>query len=291
VQWSHELLTEAEQMLFRRLAVFAGPFDLVAAEAVAGDGSLAGAEVLPLLVGLVDKSLVGFDGEHYQLLQMVRDFALTRLTETDETTRVHRRHLDHYLSVAASGAAELSAAPQVVTLERLEAARGNALAAVSWALDAGMHDAAGRLVTDLSLFWQLHGRHGESLASLRWVLRAIPDSPSPLRARLLQSAGQLGFYAMDPTGGFGAPDTSAAIEMASALGCDDVLGRALGIRGFTTTFATPAAALEELSEAHAAAKRAGDRFGLTAAASIAGFAAVFGCDRPDLAAPHLSELA
>jgi DNA-binding CsgD family transcriptional regulator len=154
-----------------------------------------------------------------------------------------------------------------------------------------MHEAAGRLVTDLSLFWQLHGHHFESLANVRRVLRATPQSPGPLRARLLQTVGQLGIFAMDRPGGYGVSDTSAAIEMATALGRDDVLSRALGIRGFMTVFAAPQVALQTLSEAHAAAKRAGDRFGLIGATASAGFAAMFGWDRPDLAAPHLAELA
>ncbi|MGQ0467053.1 MAG: helix-turn-helix transcriptional regulator [Sporichthyaceae bacterium] len=187
-------------------------------------------------------------------------------------------------------ARELEFSPQLATLERLEAARDNVLTAVDFALSVGDHEAAMRLCADMSLFWQLHGRHGESLACVRRVLGATPADTSPARARLLCAAGQLGFYTMSQPEGYGSVETTAAIEMARALGDDLVLGRALGMQGMLAVFGPPEAAFAGLAEARAAAERAGDPYGQSAASFYAAFGWVFGLDRPDLAAPHLDAL-
>ncbi|HXL61114.1 MAG TPA: AAA family ATPase, partial [Mycobacterium sp.] len=105
VDWSHALLTGPERVLFRRLAVFLGGFDLVAAQAVAGGGEVERYQVLDQLTLLVDKSLVVADntGERtrYRLLETVRQYALEKLGESGEADTVRSRHRDHYTSLAA----------------------------------------------------------------------------------------------------------------------------------------------------------------------------------------------
>src|SRR5205814_4235897 len=88
IEWSRGLLTEQEQILFRRLAVFAGGFTIDAAEAVAEGGAISAREVLDLLSGLVDKSLVLLETEaleaRYRMLETIRQFARERLEEAGE---------------------------------------------------------------------------------------------------------------------------------------------------------------------------------------------------------------
>jgi predicted ATPase/class 3 adenylate cyclase/DNA-binding CsgD family transcriptional regulator len=288
VEWSHDLLTDSERTLLRRLAVFVGSFDLDAAEGVAAGGPLAGWEVLTVLTDLVDKSLVVFDGERYRLLQTIREFAAARLEATDEGPATRNAHLMHYAGVAAVGAAELERSPQTATLERLEAARENLVVAVDWALATQDHDAALRICADMALFWQLHGHHSESLAFVRRVLDGTPADPTPLRVRALWAAGLLGLFGMDAPGGYGTVEAGLAATLATATGNDEILGRVLGLQGFIANFASPAAAVAVLADAHAAAERGGDRYGMAAASTYAAFALVFGCDRPDLAEPHLA---
>ncbi len=92
VDWSHALLTEPERVLFRRLAVFLGGFDLDAAQAVAGGGDVERYQVLDLLTLLVDKSLVVADNSggrtRYRLLETVRQYALEKLGESGEADAV-----------------------------------------------------------------------------------------------------------------------------------------------------------------------------------------------------------
>ena len=105
VDWSHALLTEPERILFRRLAVFMGGFDLDAAQAVAGGGEVERYQVLDLLTLLVDKSLVVAENAsgrtRYRLLETVRQYALEKLGESGEADAVRARHRDHYTAMAA----------------------------------------------------------------------------------------------------------------------------------------------------------------------------------------------
>jgi predicted ATPase/class 3 adenylate cyclase/DNA-binding CsgD family transcriptional regulator len=105
VDWSHALLTEPERVLFRRLAVFLGGFDLDAAQAVAGGGDVQRYQVLDQLSLLVDKSLVVAenirDRTRYRLLETVRQYAQEKLGESGEADSVRARHRDYYTSMAA----------------------------------------------------------------------------------------------------------------------------------------------------------------------------------------------
>ena len=105
VDWSHALLTEPERILFARLAVFMGGFDLDAAEAVAGGGDVERFQVLDLLTLLVDKSLVVAESTsgrtRYRLLETVRQYALEKLGESGQADAVRARHRDHYTAMAA----------------------------------------------------------------------------------------------------------------------------------------------------------------------------------------------
>ena len=105
MDWSHALLTDTERILFRRLAVFLGGFDLDAARAVAGADQLQRYQVLDQLTLLVDKSLVVAENTggptRYRLLETVRQYAQEKLGESGEADAVRSRHRDYYTSMAA----------------------------------------------------------------------------------------------------------------------------------------------------------------------------------------------
>ena len=104
IEWSYALLTEQEQVLFRRLAVFAGGFTLDAVEAVAEGGAISAGDVLDLLSGLVDKSLVLLETEaleaRYRMLETIRQFARERLEQAGEAAELGRRHAQFFLARA-----------------------------------------------------------------------------------------------------------------------------------------------------------------------------------------------
>jgi predicted ATPase/class 3 adenylate cyclase len=131
VDWSHALLTEPERVLFRRLAVFLGGFDLEAAQAVAGHDEVERFQVLDLLTLLVDKSLVVAEhtsgATRYRLLETVRQYALEKLGESGEADTVRARHRDHYTSFAA-----LRRAGREQLIEQAETEIDNLRAAFLW---------------------------------------------------------------------------------------------------------------------------------------------------------------
>lgn len=172
VDWSHALLSEPEQILFRRLAVFYGGFDLEAAQAVAGGERY---QVLDQLTLLVDKSLVlaedSATGTRYRLLETVRQYAQEKLVESREGTDVRSRHRDHYTAVAAL----LDEPTDAEHERRLEWAEGeidNLRTAFAWSRETSDTEKALRLASSLQPLWLTRGRIQEGL---NWLGAALAD--------------------------------------------------------------------------------------------------------------------
>jgi predicted ATPase len=124
LDWSHDLLSEPERVLFRRLSTFAGGWTLEASEAVGSGGGVAEGEVLDLLSRLVEKSLVvarGSDqgGARYRLLEPIRQYAREKLEEGDESEEVHHRHAIFFLAFAEEAEPQLRGREDREWLERL----------------------------------------------------------------------------------------------------------------------------------------------------------------------------
>jgi non-specific serine/threonine protein kinase len=187
LDWSYDLLSESEQTLFDRLSVFAGGWTLEAASMVAKGEGVEEGEVLDLLSGLVEKSLVmirGGDpgGARYRLLEPVRQYALDKLEESDEAEEARRRHAEFFLVLAEDAEPRLRGAEDVEWLERLEREHDNLRAALSWALERGEVELALRLAGALWTFWHAHGHSGEGR---KWLEEALAkDDRASVAARL-----------------------------------------------------------------------------------------------------------
>jgi predicted ATPase/transcriptional regulator with XRE-family HTH domain len=215
VDWSYNLLSLPERVLFDRLAVFAGGFTLDGAETVAGDideragscppsaTSLATPDVVDLLTHLVDKSLVVADleaagTERYRLLETLRQYAYERLEARGEREEIRRRHAAYYLDCGVEAGPHVLGPEQVTWLDRLDRDHDNLHAALRWAIERKNADLGLRLVASLSWFWYLRGHYGEARA-LRSAVLALPTRPdlATLRAELLQGAGMLAIHQGD----------------------------------------------------------------------------------------------
>jgi predicted ATPase/DNA-binding SARP family transcriptional activator len=182
LDWSHDLLGEAERVLFRRLAVFAGGFQLEAAEAVCSDDALAMADVLDVLTGLVEKSLVAVDDTEesyrYRLLEPVRQYAAERLRTAGETAAISERHARWFASITAQpGSRVTDAEPGAV--DRLNADHDNVRAGLAWMLRHDP-DAALKMAADMAALWLMRGylREGST-----WLDRALAAAPATTLAR------------------------------------------------------------------------------------------------------------
>jgi predicted ATPase/DNA-binding XRE family transcriptional regulator/Tfp pilus assembly protein PilF len=195
LDWSHNLLNEPEQALFRRLAVFAGGFTLEAAEAVGAAGDAAVEDVLGLLGALVEQSLVTADPggieTRYGMLEPVRQYALEKLEESSEARVVSRRHTAFFLGLAEQAHPELRGPHQAEWLDRLEREHGNLRAAMGRALSAEETVTATRLGWALWVFWWLRGYQGEGR---RWMEMLLEyDVPANLRAIALAVVGTMDY--------------------------------------------------------------------------------------------------
>jgi predicted ATPase/class 3 adenylate cyclase len=135
VSWSHDLLTDDERATFRRLAVFPATFDLAAAEAVAGDGTI---DVVDCVLRLVDRSLVVYEAEddRHRLLETLRQYGADRLADVGETAATRERHARHYLAFAARKAPELYDSRFASARGAVAAEIDNLRAAADWCIDA-----------------------------------------------------------------------------------------------------------------------------------------------------------
>jgi non-specific serine/threonine protein kinase len=228
LNWSYDLLTDDERAVFQILSVFAGGFDLEAAEQVMGDGGWVmggGAHVtgegetegdrlspiphppspitLDLLGRLVDKSLVVADtrdrGRRYRLLEPVRQYAAQSLRAAGQHGRAHTSHAAHYTSVAARIAPLLGGPEQVTLLQRLDGERDNLRAALAWTVEHGSADDALRLAAAMAPYWEARGHLSEGRRWLETVLgKADGGSAAPtLRMRALSAAGALAYWQRD----------------------------------------------------------------------------------------------
>ena len=208
LDWSHELLSEDEKQLFRRLSVFAGGWTLEAAEAVGAGGGVEEEDVLDLLSGLVEKSLVVSRGSdegdvRFRLLETVRQYALEKLEESGEIEVVRRAHAAYFLAMAERAEPELMGKEAVTWLAELGSEVGNLRAALSWAFDADREPAGERVETGLRLanalarFWDPQGPD----EGRRWLEQGLAcdvEVPSPVRAKALEEAGFVAVYEGDP---------------------------------------------------------------------------------------------
>ncbi|GAB3958897.1 LuxR family transcriptional regulator [Actinoallomurus acanthiterrae] len=158
IDWSHGLCTEAERLVWARISVFSGGLDLEAAEQVcAGDG-IAREDMLDLVGGLVDKSVLVRE-EHpgavrYRLLETIRQYGRERLVASGTEDLILRRHRDYYRGLAADAWTRLFGPDQVALLTRLRVEHPNLRVALEYSFGRSGEGAVGlRMATDLLYHW------------------------------------------------------------------------------------------------------------------------------------------
>lgn len=176
LDWSFDLLDEAQQQLVRRLGVFSGSFELSMAEQVCVGGAVDGHGVLDLLGSLVDKSLVttevGSGRLRYRLLETVRSYAEAKLHAAGEAADYRTHHRDTYLGWLQSMSWEDHFSESGVQ-EDVVREHDNLRAALQWSLDEGRRDLVGRMAARMIVLWQPGEGKGEE--GTQWLTWALED--------------------------------------------------------------------------------------------------------------------
>jgi predicted ATPase/DNA-binding winged helix-turn-helix (wHTH) protein len=252
LDWSHNLLTETDRIVLRRLAVFAGSFTLDAAASVVADEQLAQWQVVERVAELVARSLVAADsasaGRRYRLLETMRAYALEKLADSGEFAALARRQAGYFRDHLTTGVLAWETLPSVQWLATYAPEIDNVRAALDWAFAGGGGEALGiELAAASRILWYLMSLIEEGRGRLERAIAALtPATPKSIEAELWYGYG---FLATGEPRGRALPALQRAVALCRQLDDPLMLGRALGLCGLTLTragrVADGTAALEE----------------------------------------------
>ena len=205
IDWSFELCTAGEQLMWGRLSVFAGSVELDAAEQVCGVG-LGPDELLDTLTSLVEKSILIREGRgsvvRFRMLETLRAYGYEKLEQTGETVTLRRRHRDWYEALALTAEAEWISARQLDWIARLKREQPNLREALEFCVDddptAGLRTAAA-----LRWFWTSQGLYSEGRRWFSDLLARYPGEPTVDRIRALYCASVMANVQSDLEAGAG----------------------------------------------------------------------------------------
>jgi predicted ATPase/class 3 adenylate cyclase len=231
VDWSHDLLSEPERVLLRRLSVMSASFSLEDVEAVCVGDGIDRTEVVTLLRRLVATSWVmrerAADRAAYRLLETSRQYALEKLVSSSEAQKFRSKHSEWFTDLAETGAESMLGGPdQTRWFDRIESELDNFRTALAWSLGDGDPALGLRIGAALSRFWEVRGHWSEGLSSLEDALAGAPDAGDRLRGRALVAASFLAFY----RGQLESARSMVTEGLAAAVRAHDKVTEARGLR-------------------------------------------------------------
>ncbi len=187
IAWSHDLLSQPEQTLFRRLSVFAGAGTLAAIEVVGNSDHALGEDALEVIASLLDKSLLvpveAGGSRRFGMLETIREFAGERLAQSGEAAAIHRLHVDWFLRLAHQGAPLAPGSEPADWLDRLDADQANLRAALDWLDETGEAATYRTLADALWLFWWVRAHYDEAWRRLERSLELGAGAPDAATAK------------------------------------------------------------------------------------------------------------
>ena len=229
MDWSYQLLSDQERLLFRRLGVFIGGWSLDAVESVCSGNGLDRRDILDLLASLIDRSLVDVAGHErvarFRLLETLRQYSRGLLEEFGELQAARERHLEYFLELAERSAVELDLPRNLEWLELLEPEAANLDAAIAYAADNDP-EAALRIGVGLTSWWELGGRFAAGQDHLEQALKVSERAPETASEHARSGAVDIsrGFAVTLKRWLYIQPQ---ALELAQAIGDDVTMARAL----------------------------------------------------------------
>ena len=274
IDWSYDLLDESEKTVFRRMSVFAGSFSLEAAEAVCGQiDAKCDVAILDAITSLIDKSLlIRLDGKaderRFNMLDVVREYALNALESAGEDAAASRLHAEYFVSLGEKAEPFLQAAQSAEWLDRLEDEHDNLRAAMQWSL-TNDPPLAVRLGVSVRNFWLLHSHLSEGYRWLKAALENGGEPPVALRFKLMNGLGLAARF----RGDYETARKAYADGLAAGKEAGDKQGVALSSRGLglvAMQIGDTPAAREYFESGLAISRQLDDKFGIAISLSFLG---------------------
>jgi predicted ATPase/DNA-binding CsgD family transcriptional regulator len=238
LDWTHDLLTADECLLWYRLSVFPAGFQLDAAETICSDHLVPKDAILGLIASLVEKSVVSPEHRQaqvrYLLLETVREYGKEKLIAAGDEPAMRRRHRDWYAGMAADAERQYAHSRQLQAFDRLHAEHANLRAALQFCLSSpGEAEAGLAMAAQLWLYWEgrFHVSEGREWLS---PLLALQISPCPARAKGLWAAGYLALLQSDVTAAL--PLLEESRRLAGRTGDGTALAYATQFLGFAALY-------------------------------------------------------
>ncbi len=277
LDWSDELLSDAERALFYTLGVFAGSFDLEAVEGVTTNDERRTTEPIDVLTGLAEKSLLVIEPSanetRYRLLETLREYAREKLRAGNAWEHAQQKHLAYYLQFAERAQAQLTTSLQVEWTKRLDAEQDNLRAAMQFALDSAQLESGLRLANALWRYWNTRGHFYQGK---RWfdafLAHDVQHVSAFVRAQALFSIGALSYRLgeLERAQQLG----EAALDAQRALGNTAGMVLTLNLLGIVTSDRGEYARAEACHhEALTLRRAANDQWGITASLNNLGLCA------------------
>jgi len=280
IDWSYQLLTVEEQLLFARLSVFAGGFEIDAAQQVCSDPSLPAGSIPELVGVLVEKSLIQrvqrTGRERFRVLEILRQFGRQRLTREHAFLELQRRHLEWIAGLAAIAGAHDER--EVEAFTRIRAERANLWAALEFSLEDGATDIGVAICRDLFEYWLTDGDFSKLLSAIGSFLDALPG-PTRARADALWVSSFIRASLSDSDRAL--EEATEAVRVGRLVG--DVVPVAFGLTALAAAHWVAGEqdkAIVRADEAMVLARTMGLNFAELAAMDVKGIAQVFGGDLP-----------
>ena len=193
IDWSYDLLSEQEKILWSRLSVFNDGWTLESAEEICSDDKVNKEEILDLLSLLVEKSIIIFDSEkeRYRILESIRQYGEEKLKEVNEINKILSKHLYYFMELSESAEPKLKGKEAQEWLEKLETEHGNLQTAIEWSLKNGDIEEGSRLAGAMRNFWEIRGLYFTGRRLLKSILSKMQGISNSSRAKALNSVGVL----------------------------------------------------------------------------------------------------
>jgi predicted ATPase/DNA-binding CsgD family transcriptional regulator len=262
LEWSYDLLDDTQRLALARLSVFAGSFELDAAEAVVAGEGIAGDDVLDLVAGLVEQSMLEVVERHgrarYRLLETIRVYARQRLSELDDPARVRDRHLAFHVGLAERAHTGLTGGQPGPWMARLGADLDDLRAAMDWAAESGDLRGLVDITEPIVRFWFERGLSGEAHRRLHDAVKG-PGARDDERVRGLTTAALLALRGVEPASAY--RSASEAVAAARAADVGGALALGLSVRaqaGAVSGLSTSEQVDADVEEAVQHAEQCGD---------------------------------